>query len=618
MGIQAVKGVEIGDGFALARAARLARRTTRSTRATLARDEPRGRDRGRRLERRGDRRARGDEAAADADAAARTPSTSRRGEAAAGARRAQRRRGGRGARRRRRGGGRVRARPRGAREVRRRRARRLRRGAPRLPGADPVAGALDRHLALVGFMGAGKTTLGGEVAERLGRPFVDLDAEIEARHRLADRASCSRRAARRASATVEEAVDGRASSRDAAPAVLALGGGARRLRRRCATRSRERAFTVLLDVDAGRGLERGSRDSGRPLAQDESAFRALYESGAPVYREAADAQATRRRRRRARRGGRPRRGRRRSSASASSSPATAPSRSSPTPHVAGIHGPRAARARRPARLDARAARGRGGEDVARSRRLWRELRLGRDGRSSRSAAAPRPTRPGFAAATYLRGVAWAAVPTTLVGQVDAAIGGKTAIDLAEGKNLVGAFHWPARTVIDPTLLATLPERERRRAGRGREDGPARGRAALGAADARAGAPLRRVQGGASACGTRTTAARATSLNLGHTFAHALEAAAGYDAPARERGRARPARRAAALGARRPSAVERDARARAGARRPRARVGRAPARQEGENGRRAARPARGARAAALGRRASRGGRAARARRADRRA
>ena len=61
----------------------------------------------------------------------------------------------------------------------------------------------------------------------------------------------------------------------------------------------------------------------------------------------------------------------------------------------------------------------------------------------------------------MRGIAWVAVPTRLVGQVDAAIGGKTAIDLPEGKNLVGAFHWPVRTVIDPALLATLPEEERR-------------------------------------------------------------------------------------------------------------------------------------------------------------
>src|SRR5262249_56259228 len=67
---------------------------------------------------------------------------------------------------------------------------------------------------------------------------------------------------------------------------------------------------------------------------------------------------------------------------------------------------------------------------------------------------------GFAAATYLRGVDWVAVPTTLVGQVDAAIGGKTAIDLPQGKNLAGAFHWPARAVVDPATLKTLPEEQR--------------------------------------------------------------------------------------------------------------------------------------------------------------
>jgi len=66
---------------------------------------------------------------------------------------------------------------------------------------------------------------------------------------------------------------------------------------------------------------------------------------------------------------------------------------------------------------------------------------------------------GFAAAVYLRGVDWMAVPTTLLAQVDAAIGGKTAIDLVYGKNLVGAFHPPRLVVADPRWLATLPLRE---------------------------------------------------------------------------------------------------------------------------------------------------------------
>jgi 3-dehydroquinate synthase len=66
---------------------------------------------------------------------------------------------------------------------------------------------------------------------------------------------------------------------------------------------------------------------------------------------------------------------------------------------------------------------------------------------------------GFAAATYLRGVAVAHVPTTLLAQVDSAIGGKTGVNLLQGKNLVGAFHQPAAVLIDPSLLATLNGRE---------------------------------------------------------------------------------------------------------------------------------------------------------------
>ncbi len=63
---------------------------------------------------------------------------------------------------------------------------------------------------------------------------------------------------------------------------------------------------------------------------------------------------------------------------------------------------------------------------------------------------------GFVAATWLRGVAWVAVPTTLLGMVDAAVGGKTGVNTAEGKNLVGSFHPPAGVLCDVEVLATLP------------------------------------------------------------------------------------------------------------------------------------------------------------------
>ncbi|MGD0013069.1 MAG: 3-dehydroquinate synthase [Bryobacteraceae bacterium] len=68
---------------------------------------------------------------------------------------------------------------------------------------------------------------------------------------------------------------------------------------------------------------------------------------------------------------------------------------------------------------------------------------------------------GFLAAVFMRGVPVLQIPTTLLAQVDAAIGGKTAVDLVIGKNLVGAFHQPVAVLIDPDVLATLPEREYR-------------------------------------------------------------------------------------------------------------------------------------------------------------
>ena len=68
---------------------------------------------------------------------------------------------------------------------------------------------------------------------------------------------------------------------------------------------------------------------------------------------------------------------------------------------------------------------------------------------------------GFAAASYLRGIGFVQIPTTLLAQVDASVGGKTGVDLPEGKNLVGAFHQPLAVLIDPETLLTLPRRELR-------------------------------------------------------------------------------------------------------------------------------------------------------------
>jgi 3-dehydroquinate synthase len=148
---------------------------------------------------------------------------------------------------------------------------------------------------------------------------------------------------------------------------------------------------------------------------------------------------------------------------------------------------------------------------------------------------------GFAAATYLRGIPVVQVPTTLLAQVDSAIGGKVGVNHALGKNLIGAFHPPALVAVDPALLATLPRREFRAglyevikygmiASRSLFDRVAELLAPLFARDPSVLMPVIvescSIKASIVEQDERETGVRRT-LNFGHTAAHALEAVTRY-------------------------------------------------------------------------------------------
>ena len=381
---------------------------------------------------------------------------------------------------------------------------------------------LDRHVALIGFMGAGKSTLGPDVALRIGRTFLSVDAVVEGTARqsipelFAEGEARFRELEERTAASLLNAVK---------PIVIELGGGAVGSEH---TRQllRERAITVWLDEPLDTCWQR-AQGSDRPLARDNDEFARLYEQRRPLYEEAADAKArdaddvvlaaagvhveTGALRR-----------------LGELVPGTGGTALVSDPHVAGIHGMDAQLALgRRLRQTHELPHGEEAKSLPALDRLWQELRLDRKGVVVALGGGCTTDAAGFAAATYLRGIDWTPVPTSLVAQVDAAIGGKTAIDLPQGKNLVGAFHWPNRTIIDPALLETLPPEQR-------EEGMAEVvKTALLAGERLDELPdaelVRRCAAFKAAVCLRDPHDHADrkQLNLGHTFAHALEAAAGY-------------------------------------------------------------------------------------------
>ncbi len=192
----------------------------------------------------------------------------------------------------------------------------------------------------------------------------------------------------------------------------------------------------------------------------------------------------------------------------------------------------------------RVAPGEGAKSLTRWSRLVEELLARRPDRRTAVVAVGGGVvgdLAGFAAATLLRGVPYVQVPTTLLAQVDSAVGGKTGINSAHGKNLIGAFHQPALVLADLATLTTLPPRERR-AGYAEvvkygllgdadffawlEAQGARALAGDAGALAHVVATSVRAKAAIVAADEEERGGARALLNLGHTFAHAYEALTG--------------------------------------------------------------------------------------------
>ncbi len=404
---------------------------------------------------------------------------------------------------------------------------------------------METALVFIGFMGAGKTTGARAAAAALGVRALDTDRELEQRlgTTIEDYfASHGERAFREAE---EDLV---AEVLEAPPApVISLGGGSigsARVRELLAKHT-----VVMLDVDEDTAWRRAG-GKRRPLARDRERFAALHAERAPLYESLADAVLLD--------GGAETV--RRAAGALREIPAGvkvlwAVAGTAQYPVYVGdvLDGrfwPLAGR--RFAVTDETVARlhalpgaeatltmppGEAAKTLATAERLLRALAaagMDHDDHVAAVGGGVVGDVAGFCAAVYQRGVGVVQVPTTLVAQVDSAYGGKTGVDLPEGKNYVGAYHQPRAVLADPRTLATLPEAEL-----------AAGWAEVVKTALIAGGPLwARVRRGDAAvdrdlvlaCARTKLAVVATDerdsgrrqvLNLGHTVGHAIETATGY-------------------------------------------------------------------------------------------
>jgi shikimate kinase/3-dehydroquinate synthase len=403
-------------------------------------------------------------------------------------------------------------------------------------------------LVFIGFMGAGKTSAARAAASAFGARAVDADHEIESRlgTSIEEYWESQGEAAFRA---VEEQVVGALLEHPPEP-VLSLGGGAVG-----SARVRElmrRHTVVLLDVDVDTAWHRAG-NKRRPLARDRDRFVALHARRTPVYEALADAVLLDSSRDEVRRAAGALRGLAEVPSGTKLLWASAASGSYPVHVGEGLLGSGfwPVPGRRFAITDEAVGAlyqvpgataelsipaGEEHKTLATVERLLRRLAaagMDHDDHVVALGGGVVGDVAGFCAAVYQRGVSVVQVPTTLVAQVDSAYGGKTGVDLPEGKNYAGAYHQPAAVLVDPATMATLPQAEL-----------AAGWAEVIKTALIAGGPLwERVRAGAAldrdlvlACARTKLAVVASDerdagrrqiLNLGHTVGHAIETVTGY-------------------------------------------------------------------------------------------